>query len=210
MAFRTFRVATLLGLLLAISARAAWNVSSSETEKSATSGIEHRRIRLTDTVTSDEATLELALFSPKFARLRVVDNPNGEAELAAIMRRLRGIAGVNGGYFDPQNTPVGLLLSDAKLIAPLRKARLLSGVLVVAKDGSVAPRPVTLGPLIDGLRVVRSGLTGGDRVIISGTQMAMPGTKVQVRSGKIVPQAIAAAPDSVPVPLSGEATFASR
>ena len=134
MAFRTFRVATLLGLLLAISARAAWNVSSSETEKSATSGIEHRRIRLTDTVTSDEATLELALFSPKFARLRVVDNPNGEAELAAIMRRLRGIAGVNGGYFDPQNTPVGLLLSDAKLIAPLRKARLLSGVLVVAKD----------------------------------------------------------------------------
>ncbi len=83
-------------------------------------------------------------------------------------------------------------------------------VLVVAKDGSVAPRPVTLGPLIDGLRVVRSGLTGADRVIISGTQMAMPGTKVQVRPGKIVPQAIAAAPDSVPVPLSGEATFASR
>jgi multidrug efflux pump subunit AcrA (membrane-fusion protein) len=83
-------------------------------------------------------------------------------------------------------------------------------VLVVARDGSVAPRPVTLGPLIDGLRVVRSGLTTVDRVIISGTQMAMPGTKVQVRAGKIVPQAIAAAPDSVPIPLSGEATFASR
>jgi hypothetical protein len=57
---------------------------------------------------------------------------------------------------------------------------------------------------------VRSGLTTADRVIISGTQMAMPGTKVQVRAGKIAPQAIAAAPDSVPIPLSGEATFASR
>ena len=80
-------------------------------------------------------------------------------------------------------------------------------VLVVGKDGGVAPRPVTLGPLIDGLRVVRSGLTATDRVIISGTQMAMPGTKVQVRAGKIAPQAISAAPDAVPVPLSGEATF---
>src|SRR3954464_11851900 len=83
-------------------------------------------------------------------------------------------------------------------------------VLVVEKDGSVAPRPVTLGPLIDGLRVVRSGLTTGDRVIISGTQMAMPGTKVQVRAGRIAPQAIAATPDTVPVPVSGEATFAGR
>jgi RND family efflux transporter MFP subunit len=83
-------------------------------------------------------------------------------------------------------------------------------VLVVGKDGSVAPRPVALGPLIDGLRVVRSGLTAADRVIISGTQMAMPGTKVQVRPGTIAPQAIAAAPDTVPVPVSGEATFAGR
>jgi exopolysaccharide biosynthesis protein len=77
-------------------------------------------------------TLDLAFFSLKSARLRVVDNPNGEDELAAVMRRVRGIAGVNGGYFDPQNAPVGLLISEGKLIAPLRKARLLSGVLVVA------------------------------------------------------------------------------
>jgi len=40
---------------------------------------------------------------------------------------------VNGGYFDPENAPVGLLISDGKLIAPLRKARLLSGVLAVSK-----------------------------------------------------------------------------
>ncbi|MEO6256987.1 MAG: efflux RND transporter periplasmic adaptor subunit [Sphingomicrobium sp.] len=83
-------------------------------------------------------------------------------------------------------------------------------VLVVARDGSVAPRPVVLGPLIDGLRVVRSGLTAADRVVISGTQMAMPGVKVQVRAGKIAPQAASAAPLSAPVPLSGEATFTGR
>ena len=83
-------------------------------------------------------------------------------------------------------------------------------VLVAGKGGDVAQRPVTTGPLIDGLRVIRSGLGPNDRVVISGTQMVMPGVKVQVRPGKIAPQAVAAAPDTVPVPLSGEATFAGR
>jgi RND family efflux transporter MFP subunit len=83
-------------------------------------------------------------------------------------------------------------------------------VLVAGKGGDVAPRPVTTGPLIDGLRVIRSGLAPTDRVVISGTQMVMPGVKVRVRPGKIAPQAVAAAPDTVPVPLSGEATFAGR
>jgi RND family efflux transporter MFP subunit len=80
-------------------------------------------------------------------------------------------------------------------------------VLVVAKDGSVSPRPVVVGPVVDGLRVVRSGLTTADRVVIAGGQLAMPGTKVNVRPGKIAPVALAAAPDSAPVPLSGEATL---
>jgi RND family efflux transporter MFP subunit len=83
-------------------------------------------------------------------------------------------------------------------------------VLVVGKDGTVAPRPVTVGPLIDGLRVVRTGLAPSDRVVIAGTQMAMPGTKVDARAGKIAPEAIAAAPPTASVPLSGEATFAAR
>ena len=65
--------------------------------------------------------------------LRVTDNPVGDKDLASVMKRTRGLAGVNGGYFDPQNAPVGLRISDGKLIAPFRKARLLSGVLVTTK-----------------------------------------------------------------------------
>ena len=83
-------------------------------------------------------------------------------------------------------------------------------VLVVARDGGVTPHPVIVGPLVDGLRIVRSGLTPADRVVISGSQMAMPGLKVQVRPGKIEPQSIAKAPETVSVPLSGEATFAGH
>jgi uncharacterized protein YigE (DUF2233 family) len=45
------------------------------------------------------------------------------------MRTTNSVAGVNGGYFDPDGAPVGLLMSGGKIIAPFRKARLLSGVL---------------------------------------------------------------------------------
>lgn len=83
-------------------------------------------------------------------------------------------------------------------------------VLVADKAGNVTPHPVTVGPLVDGLRVIRSGLTPADRVVISGTQMVMPGVKVQVKPGRIVPQAVAGAPSALPAPLSGEATFAGR
>jgi hypothetical protein len=83
-------------------------------------------------------------------------------------------------------------------------------VLVVARDGSVTPRPVVLGPVVDGLRVVRSGLTTADRVVISGTQLAMPGSKVQIRAGKIVPSATPPSQDSASVPPSGEATLSAN
>jgi len=123
----------LIFLLLAISASADWSVSASETEKGAATGIEHRHVVLAETGNGGEATIDFALFSAKSAALRIVDNPGGDQELAAVMRRTHGLAGVNGGYFDPQNAPVGLLISEGKLIAPFRKARLLSGVLVATK-----------------------------------------------------------------------------
>jgi exopolysaccharide biosynthesis protein len=133
MAVRPSFTGTLIFLLLARLASAGWNVSSSDTEKGSAAGLEHRHVVLAQSESGDETTLDLALFSAKSAVVRVTDNPAGNEDLAAVMRRVRGIAGVNGGYFDPQNAPVGLLISDGKLIAPFRKARLLSGVLVATK-----------------------------------------------------------------------------
>ena len=80
-------------------------------------------------------------------------------------------------------------------------------LLVVAPDGSVTVKPVVLGPLVNGLRIVRSGIAPGDRVVISGTQMAMPGAKVQTRAGKIAATAAPAAPIAT-APTTGEATMA--
>lgn len=79
-------------------------------------------------------------------------------------------------------------------------------VLTVARDGTVAAKPVVLGPVVDGLRIVRSGLAAGDRVVVSGTQMAMPGAKVTVRPGRIAAAQDAAAPPAAP--MVGEATLA--
>jgi uncharacterized protein YigE (DUF2233 family) len=121
-----------LALFLAGSARADWTVTVSQTERAAVAGVEHRRVVLSESDAGDNATLDLALFSTKSATLRVIDNPTGEHNLAAAMRREHCLAGVNGGYFDPEDKPVGLVITGGKMIAPLRKARLLSGVLVAS------------------------------------------------------------------------------
>jgi multidrug efflux system membrane fusion protein len=54
-------------------------------------------------------------------------------------------------------------------------------VLVVRDDGTVERRNIRLGPLVDGLRVVREGLAGGDWVVTKGLQRARPGSKVEPR-----------------------------
>jgi multidrug efflux system membrane fusion protein len=51
-------------------------------------------------------------------------------------------------------------------------------VLVVADDGMVSRRNVLLGPLHQGLRVVRKGVEAQDWVVTSGLQRARPGQKV--------------------------------
>jgi multidrug efflux system membrane fusion protein len=51
-------------------------------------------------------------------------------------------------------------------------------VYVVGADGTVARRNVSLGPLIDGLRVVREGVSADDWVITRGLQRARPGLRV--------------------------------
>ena len=52
-------------------------------------------------------------------------------------------------------------------------------VLVVDGDQTIQYRAVTLGPLVEGLRVVRTGLSAGDRVVVNGLQRVRPGAKVE-------------------------------
>ncbi|MBB3220537.1 efflux RND transporter periplasmic adaptor subunit [Pseudoduganella umbonata] len=63
-------------------------------------------------------------------------------------------------------------------------------VVVVGPDNKTAVRQVTLGPLADGMRVVRSGLKPGEKIIVDGLQRVTPGAAV---SAQLVPMDEAAA-----------------
>ncbi len=82
-----------------------------------------------------------------------------------------------------------LMVPDAAVVAD-QSGR---AVLTVAPDGTVAPRPVQLGPLVEGLRVVRSGLAPEDRVVIGGLHRARPGARVTAEQGRIGPGPLASA-----------------
>ena len=57
---------------------------------------------------------------------------------------------------------------------------------VYVLDGDkAARRPVTLGPVIDGLRVVTQGLQAQDQVIINGLMKIMPGAPVKAEPGSM-------------------------
>jgi membrane fusion protein, multidrug efflux system len=79
-------------------------------------------------------------------------------------------------------------------------------VMVFQPDGSLMPKPVETGPLVDGLRIIRSGLDPRDQVVIEGAQLAMPGMKVQAKRGRVAP-AQAEAPQPLTTALAGEATL---
>jgi RND family efflux transporter MFP subunit len=67
-----------------------------------------------------------------------------------------------------------LLVPDAAIGAEqLRKF-----VLVVDAENVARPRYVTLGPVVDGLRVITQGLGPDDNVIVNGLMRARPGAKV--------------------------------
>ncbi|MGM4905155.1 efflux RND transporter periplasmic adaptor subunit [Tardiphaga sp. 866_E4_N2_1] len=60
-------------------------------------------------------------------------------------------------------------------------------VMVVKADDTVEARPVTLGPLDGGLRVIREGLKPDDRVIVDGIQRARVGAKVAPKMAAATP-----------------------
>ena len=111
-------------------ANAQWNQISSQSEASPVRGLEHRYVVMEDSNSGDRASLESAIFSAKTCRLRMVDqSTEPRIDLEEILAKGNFLAGVNGGYFDPEYRPIGLLIVDGKMVTPLQKSRLLSGVL---------------------------------------------------------------------------------
>lgn len=65
-------------------------------------------------------------------------------------------------------------------------------VLVLGEGNTVNYRAIELGPKLEGLRIVRQGLSKGEKIVVNGLQRAMPGSAVDPQS----------------VPMADEATLA--
>ena len=111
--------------------------------------------------------------NPKTGTIRaraVFDNKDGFLT-PGFFGRLR----LFGGTHDALLIPDGAIASD-------QASKI---VFTVAEDGTVGTKHVELGPIIDGLRVVRSGLAPTDRIVIDGLPRARPGQKVAAEDGTI-------------------------
>ena len=60
-------------------------------------------------------------------------------------------------------------------------------VLAVDSHNKVEYRAVKLGPVVDGLRVVREGLAPGDTIVVNGLQRVRPGMPVKLRLTQPLP-----------------------
>jgi multidrug efflux system membrane fusion protein len=80
--------------------------------------------------------------------------------------------------------PAPELLVPAAAVVPDQSRQI---VMTVAANGTVVPKVVETGDLYRGLRVIRSGLAAGDRVVIDGLVRVRPGIKVTPINGAITP-----------------------
>ena len=128
-----YRSPFFLTVALAISAQAEWKILSTETQPGVP-GIEHRHVVVEDTAAGQRIAVDVAVFSAKSTALRVIDNPDGRS-LAAVMKLEKYACGVNGGYFDTNFQPIGLRVADGATFSPLRRARLITGILLQSDRG---------------------------------------------------------------------------
>lgn len=121
------------------------------------------------------------VLNPRTGTIRaraVIDNPDGFLT-PGMFARLRLWAGQT----------YALMVPDAAIVTD--QARRI--LLVVGPDDVVQPRVVTLGPIVDGLRVIRAGIEASDRVIVNGlaNPFVRPGTRVHPTPGQIATRAAA-------------------
>jgi len=121
-------------LVAAATAHADWTIVSNKSEPGR-DGMVHRHVILENTVRADRVTVDLAIFSTRSCTFRVLQNDGGANSLSEVMKNENCLAGVNGAYFDEKFAPIGLRIANGRTIAPLQRARLITGVLLASSRG---------------------------------------------------------------------------
>lgn len=111
----------------------------------------------------------------------VLDPNSGTITVRAIVPNPDAflVPGVFGRVRVPATEPYqGLLIPDTAIQSD--QSRKI--VMLVDDEGKVSPRPVEIGELFGGLRVIKKGLSPDDMVIVNGVQRARPGSTVTVET----------------------------
>ncbi len=139
----------------------------------------------------DEISCEMALANDEgFPHKGVIDfmdnrlNPNtGTIQVRAVFQNPkpeRGQRVLQPGYFARVRLPgrgdYDALVIDDKAVGADQAQKV---VMVVDAGNIVMPRPVKVGPVIGGKRVIHEGLKETDRVIVNGMAKVRPGMPVQ-------------------------------
>ena len=84
---------------------------------------------------TNQAEVQLIRFRPANILFEVVPNLDGAIQgVRDAVDGHGGFAGINGGYFEQNLDPIGLLISNSRTVHPTQKAKLLSGIFSV-RDG---------------------------------------------------------------------------
>ncbi|TDU68018.1 uncharacterized protein YigE (DUF2233 family) [Prosthecobacter fusiformis] len=84
--------------------------------------------------TTESASISVVTFDSQRCSIRIVDQPAphaGGGVLTPLMRGMGAIAGVNGGFFHPDFSTLGLMISDGRKIGQFTTSSLVSGSIVL-------------------------------------------------------------------------------
>lgn len=139
---------------------------------------------------SQAAKVMVALLTDKtYSRPGRVDYLSNTSDRGTGTVRIRAVVDNPDGHLTPG------LFAKVKLETGAPQARVLVSdqsigtdqgsryVLVVGKDDKTEYRPVELGPVVDGLRVIEQGLQPGERIVVKG--LVRPGMRVTPQSAAI-------------------------
>ena len=132
---KSWTVSVLILLCLGGVARSEWSLDSSKAHYG--TGVTYVEKKITNAREGGDRLVHLVLVNSRQCTLRVVDNPAGKLSLASAMEGNNCLAGVNGGYFRSDFSPIGLVIGNGRQIHSLEHGKLISGVVVVSK-GRVA------------------------------------------------------------------------
>lgn len=154
-------------------------------------GDEQRYLRFAAHATTLSVSVGLADESgyPHAGKVDFIDNRVDAATGTIRVRALvpnpdkRLVPGLYARVRLPEKSTVQAMLIDDKAVLTDQDRK----YVYVLENGTVTRHDVKLGRIVDGLRVITSGLAAGDRVIVSNIQKVFPGAKATVASA-VIPQ----------------------